>query len=154
MPVDLDVVVEVDPDLLPCGQFVVGRRERLELGPVPEVEEFPPRLPVLPHDPVVQLGKLLGHGRVEFFKGEEPPVPQGGQDPSLDVLDRHLGLGLVPGFSGAGWDDRHAVMLGQFLIRWIDVGVVTTGLGDAGLEVVRHQDGTDAAEVTEGPDMA
>jgi len=27
MPVDLDVVVEVDPDLLPCGQFIVGRRE-------------------------------------------------------------------------------------------------------------------------------
>lgn len=66
----------------------------------------------------------------------------------------HLGLGLVPGFSGAGRDDRHAVMLGQFLIFWIDVGVVTTGFGDAGLEVVRHQDGTDAAEVTEGPDVA
>ena len=26
MPVDFDVVVEVDPDLLPCGQSVVGRR--------------------------------------------------------------------------------------------------------------------------------
>ena len=100
----------------------------------PKVEEFPPRLPVLPHHPVVQFGKLRDHGRVEFFEVEEPFVPQGGQAPSFDALDRHLGLGLVPGFSGAGRDDHHAIMLGQFLVCRIDIGVVMTGFGDDGLE--------------------
>lgn len=32
MPVDFDVVVEVDPDLLPCGQSVVGLGRSLSSG--------------------------------------------------------------------------------------------------------------------------
>lgn len=43
-------------------------------------------------------------------------------------------------------------MLGQFLICRVDVGVVTTGLGDAGLKVARYEDGADSAVVAKGPD--
>ncbi|MBE1426938.1 hypothetical protein H4684_003622 [Desulfomicrobium macestii] len=67
MPVDFDVVVEIDPDLLPCGQFVVGPREKLELGPDPQFEEFPPRLPIRPHDLIVQFNKLR-HGPLSSSK--------------------------------------------------------------------------------------
>jgi hypothetical protein len=36
--------------------------EKFEFGLVPEFEDFPPRLPLLPHDPFVLFAKLFGHG--------------------------------------------------------------------------------------------
>lgn len=96
MPVDFDVVVEIDPDLLPCGQFVVGPREKLELGPDPQFEEFPPRLPIRPHDLIVQFNKLR-HGPLSSSE-EKNFLTERGAESISRRLDLHLGIGL--GLSG------------------------------------------------------
>ncbi len=95
MPVDLDVVVEVDPDLFPCGQFVVVDGRGFSSGG-PEFEEFPPRLPYSRMTRSFSSASFTAMAALSSSK-EKNPCPQGAR-PSLDVLDRHLGLGLVLGF--------------------------------------------------------
>ncbi len=66
-------------------------------------------------------------------------MPQPGQDPALDHLYCHLCFGLVFGFVGPGRQYGGTIVRGQLGIGGIDLRCIAAGLGDRGLEVVRHQ---------------
>jgi hypothetical protein len=80
-------------------------------------------------------------------------MPKPGENPALGHLYPDLGFGLVARFSGSCRDDRDPIMMGQFRIGAIDLGLIAVRPMDGGLEIVRDQDLRDAAERTKSPDM-
>ena len=58
---------------------------------------------------------------VYLIQGEEPVMPQAGQDPALHQQHALLGLGLVAGFARTRRQDGHPVVLGPLLVAGVDV---------------------------------
>jgi hypothetical protein len=82
-------------------------------------------------DAAIELVEELADGGVGLGQREEPPVPELGQDPSLDDLDADLDLGLVARLARSGRDHGGAVMGRHLGVGAVDVGLVEAGLGDA-----------------------
>ena len=92
---DLDVVVDVDPCLLPLGEHVALGGKGAKGGTVELFEQRAPRAGELAERAVVEPFEQRGDGCVEFGEREERAVAKCGEDPSLDHLHADLGLGLV-----------------------------------------------------------
>ena len=90
MLVDLDVVVETGAALLPLGVDVRLGREIEERGAVELLEQLPPARSKMAGDAAIELVEELADGGVGLGQGEQPAVPELGQDPSLDDLDTDL----------------------------------------------------------------
>ncbi len=133
-----DVVVDVDPGLLPAGKLVGRFRQGRQGGLVHLGEQFPARLAQMLHLPLVEFHQQFGNGLVELRQAEEGPVPQAGQDPALDHLHPHFHFGLVPWFAHPGWDHRHPVVPGKFLVGGVQVRLVQVRARHPRFEIVRH----------------
>ena len=92
---DLDVVVDVDPRLLPLGEHVALGGKGAKGGTVELLEQCTPRARELAERAVVEPLEERRDGCVELSQREERAVAKRGQDPALDHLHRDLGLGLV-----------------------------------------------------------
>ena len=86
----------------------------------------------------VQVDEQLGDGAVEFGESEELPVAQARQYPSLHEEHRALDLGLVARVRRARGQHRTAVVLGEFLIGAVGLGVVAVGGLDQRAGLVGH----------------
>src|SRR5579864_7608585 len=145
--VDLDVVVDVDPRLLPLRVSEALPGQRSQSRPLETLEERPARAWQLAEGPVVQRDEKLPDRLVDLGEREKLPVPQPSQDPSLHELHARLDLGFVSGLAHPRRHHRHAVVHRQVLVGRVELRLVPTGSGDAAAKIVRdHQLGETAAE--------
>ena len=100
--------------------------------------------------PPVQVFQPFMDGLVQFGEAEETAIAQAGQNPALDDLDADFHFRFVPRFARPCRHDRGVVMGRHAGIGAVDLGIVQTGLDDAGLEIVRHDLRRHPAEVGEG----
>lgn len=93
--IHLDVVVQPRPAAPPlCIGIWLGGHIQQSAG-LDCLEQRPAAGAEMAHGPVVQIGDQRADRAVQLSQGEEPLVPQPGQDPALDNLDSDLDLGLV-----------------------------------------------------------
>ena len=81
-------------------------------------------------------------------------MAQAGQDPALHQQHALLGLGLVPGFTRAGRQDGHLVVLGPLLVAGVDIRVVAAGFADPVAQVIGDNERGDAFDAGHGPGVA
>ena len=146
----LDMVIDVDPGLLPFGVLVGRLRQGPEGGAVEVLKEASAAAFELLEGPLVERGELFGDGGIELVEAEEAAMAKRGHDPALHHLDGFFHLGLVPGVSGPGGDDDRAVVPGHVAVGGVEVGLVAAGLRDGRFEIVGHGDLGHAAEEGEG----
>ena len=96
--VDLDVVVDVHTRLLPLGEHVALSGKRAKCRALGLLEQLTPRPRELAERARVEPLEELRDRGVELGEREERAVAQRGQDPALDYLHPHLGLGLIARF--------------------------------------------------------
>jgi hypothetical protein len=73
---NLDMVIEVDPAVLPLGVFVGFGRQGLQRRTVELIIQRPPAGSPAAHRPVVEIIEQRADRRVEVGQREEAPVPQ------------------------------------------------------------------------------
>ena len=122
---ELDVVVDVEPDLTPLRVFVGGVRQRHQGGLVQPLIEIAPRGVHMAHDAGIELMKERDDGFVQLGQMMEGAVAQSGEDPSLGDQYCTFDFRLVARFFYAGGNDTGAVMACQFLVGLGDLGLVT-----------------------------
>ena len=132
MAMDLDVIVDVDPGLLPLGVFVrvdgkwaQGRFIQLLKQGAPGARQFL-------EGPVVERLEQRPDGAVQLGQGEALTVAQRGKNPSLYHLYRDLGLRLVTGTTHPRRDDGYPVMRGQVLVGGVDIRLIPMRLAHPG----------------------
>ena len=101
------------------------------------------------HAPLVVEPHLRGYGLVELVKREELSVAQRGVHIVIGELDVVLDQCLVLRLARPGGYGHAAEVLGEVLERPVDLRRVAVGLHDRRLEIVRHDDLRDAADVPE-----
>ena len=87
MLVELDMIVEAGPALLPRGVDVGFGGQGLERRLVQHLEQRPPARAEMAGDTPVQLHQKLTDSLVQFGEREEAPIPEPSQDPALHDLD-------------------------------------------------------------------
>ena len=98
MLVDLDVIVETGTAGLPLGEDVGLARQGCEGGRVEIAEQLAPAGAEVAGLAVVETVEQLADGFIGLGEGEEPAVPEPGEDPALHDLDGDFDLGLVARF--------------------------------------------------------
>ena len=147
---DLDMVVEAGAALLPFGVLIGLGRQRLERRSVECFEQFPAGRAQMLCLPPVQVFQPFMDGLVQFGEAEETAIAQAGQNPALDDLDADFHFRFVPRFARPCRHDRGVIMGRHAGIDAVDLGIVQTGLDDAGLEIGRRDLRRHPAEVGEG----
>jgi len=153
MPIDLDVVVDVHPRLLPLGVDVGLLRQGAQRRTIQSFEGRLPGARQLAKRSSVEPLQQPGDSAVEFIQGEELAVPQRGEDPAFNHLHADFGLGLVARFACPRRHHRHAIVLGQIAVARVDVRLVAMALTHRAAQVVRHHDLRHAAEEGEAAGM-
>ena len=74
-----------------------------------------------------------------------------GQDPAFDQQDTLLDFRFITGATHTRRDDRNLVVACQFLIGWIQVGLVAMRFADTTAQIIRDDDLADAADELKGP---
>ena len=155
MPVQLDVIVDVDPGVdLPFAIDEGLGGERAEGGLIEAFEELAAAGAVQAHGAGVEIREQLGDARVQRGEGKEGLVAEAGEDPALDDLYGDFDFGFVPRMRGPGGQNHRAVVLGELLVGALQPGLVAAREGDAALELVTHHGGGDPAKKLEGALMA
>lgn len=145
-----DVVVDVDPGLLPFGVLVGPLRQGPEGGAVKVLEEASACAFELLEGLLVELGEFFGDGGIELVEAEEAAMAKRGHDPALRHLDGFFHLGLVPGVAAPGGDDDRAVVSRHVAVGGIELGFVAASLRDGRLEIVGNGELGNPAEEGEG----
>lgn len=153
MPLHLEVPVNVDSGLSPLGIDIGFGGERLQRGPVHDVEDRSTAAGEFLEGAGVQPRQARGDRSIEVGETEEGLMAQAGQNPPLDDLHADLNLGFVAWFPDSGRNDGHAIVLGQRLIRGVELRLIPASLGDPAFEIVGDHDLGHATEEGEGPDM-
>jgi hypothetical protein len=115
MPVELDVVVDVDARRLPLPVDEGLDGQRTEGGTIQSLEERTPARLVLPHHAAVEVREQVADARVQRGQREERLMPEPRQDPALGHQHRRLDFRFVPSPPGPGRQDHGADMLGELL---------------------------------------
>jgi len=74
---------------------------------------------------------------IEFMQREESKMAKSCQDPALNDLNSDFHFCFVPRFAHPGGDDSKAIVSGHLLIGGAEIWLITGGLCDAALEIVR-----------------
>ena len=139
VPVHFDVVVDVDPRLLPLGEHVTLGGKGSQRWTVELLEQLTPRARELAERAGVEPLEELRDRGVEFGQREERAVAKRSQDPALDHLHSNLGLRLIPRFFHASREHGHPVMAGQVVVGGIGVGLVAVRATHRRAQIVRDQ---------------
>ena len=153
MPLHFEVPVNIDAGVPPLGVDIGLGRQRLQRGPVYSVEDRATAAGEFLEGAGVQPRQARGDRGIEVGETEEGLMAQAGQNPPLDDLHADLDLGLVAGFPNAGGNDGDPVVLGQHLIRGVELRLIPAGLGDPAFEIVGHDDLRHPAKEGKGPNM-
>jgi hypothetical protein len=97
LAVVVDVVVDVGGDRLDLGEFVAGRRQRLQRPPLQFLEQVAAAGGLAPELVLIDLGRLAAEGLVELAAAEEATVAQRGKN--LPLGDQDTGLNGCLGVS-------------------------------------------------------
>src|SRR5438552_1339302 len=155
VPVDVDVVVDVDPRVdRPVADDEGLGREGMERGLIKLGEELASTGSIDAHDLRVERLQEVADADVEGGEREEALVAEAGEDPALDDLNSDLHLRFIARTPRAGGDDDGGVVLRELLVGALEARLVPTGHGDAALELIAHDDRGDAAQEGEGALMA
>jgi hypothetical protein len=125
MPLHFKVPVNVDAGLPPLGVDIELGGQRLQCGPVHGVEDRATAAGEFLEGAGVQSYQARGDRGIEVGETEEGLMAQAGQNPPLDDLDADLDLGLVAWFPDSGGNDGHTIVLGQRLIRRVELRLHT-----------------------------
>jgi len=136
--VEDDVVIDVDPCAGPLAQIERLGRQRFQRGLVNSHELRRPRAFSFAEWSLVDAVPQFADGLVQLLDGEELPVAQRRDDPTLGQLYARFDLGFVARLIGSCRNHAHAVVHGHLLVRRVEVGVVTAGFRYACLSVVGH----------------
>ena len=128
--------------------------QRFERGLVELLERLPTVTRQLLERLFVELIEQGTDTLIEFGQREEGVVAKAGQDPTLDDLYRHLGLGFVFRLVGPCRDHRDLIVFGPLLIAGVEIGIITTGPRDAAFQVVRDDDLATPVKVLKRSHMA
>ena len=137
--VDLDVIVRRDARPLPFGVSVGLVRQRLQGRPLQRLQQLGAALADAPHDLGVDRRDAVADRSVQLGQREERPIAQLRQNEALDDLHSNLDLGLVARLDDARRQHDAVIVIGKILVRAIDARLVARRLGNARLEIVRHQ---------------
>ena len=150
VPVELDVVVDVDLGRAP-GRELVARRAAAAAAPGGRAvrTELARAVHLLERSGVDHRDALADRD-VRLGERGEPAVAQPGDDPALGQQHPRFDLGLVAGLVGPRRDDGDPVVGGHLLIGGVHVGLVAVRLGDARAEVVADHDLVTAPHRLEG----
>jgi hypothetical protein len=152
---DGDVVVEVDPRVLPFSILEGHRRQGAQRRLIQAGEEFAPaRAAVVAHRLRVQCDQEIGDPLVERGQREKGLVTQARDDPPLGDLDGDLDLGLVARPGRARRQDRRPVVRPELGVEPLHAGLVPTRHRHAALELVAHDGGRHPTEEGERPRVA
>jgi hypothetical protein len=151
MPVDLDVIVDVDAGFFPFGERVGHGGQGPQGRSLPGCEQRLPRAGLLLERPLVEPPQQVPNRLVEFGQREALSVAQGRHNPAFDHLDPDFDLRLVAGFLDASREDRHAVRRGQLGVRGVEVRLVAMGAGHPAVQVIGDEDRADPPEKGERP---
>ena len=110
MAVDLDVIVDVDPGLLPLGVFVRFDGQGAQGRFIQLLKQRAPGARQFLEGPVVERLEQRPDGPVQLGQGEALTVAQRCKDPALYHLDPDLGLRLVTGTTHPRRDDGHPIV--------------------------------------------
>src|SRR6476661_2453990 len=149
MAVDLDVIVGGDAATLPARKDVGLVRQRSQLETIDLGEQFGAAGAETAHLAGVEFNDQPADSGIEFRQGKEALIAQAGQDPALRDLDGDLNLRLVLWPPRPRRQDRGAVMAGHLGIGAVDPGIVTIGVGHAGLELITDDELRHTAEIPE-----
>ena len=97
MPLDFDVIVEIDAGLAPLSVLVSLGRQRPQRRLVQCFELRTTTAGQLFEGPLIECGEQVLNGAVQLLEREESLLPQARQDPTLDHLHCHFDFGFVSG---------------------------------------------------------
>ena len=138
VPVDLDVIIDIDAGVGPIGVDVAIPRQRLQRRPIEALEERAPRAAAVRfHRPVIEIDEQLGDPRVQRGQGEEGLVPQPRENPAFGDLHGDFDLRLVAGLRRSRGDDRRPVVPRPLRIRPLDPRLIPTRIDHAGPQLIR-----------------
>ena len=147
--IELDVVVDVEPDLLPRRRLEGLLGQRRECGSVEPLEQLATARLIRAHHAVVEVRGQLGQPRVERANALELLVADAGEQPALGDLHADLDLRLVPRRHRSRGEDRRPVVPPQLRGRALDRGVVAARGGHGALELVGDDGASHATDERE-----
>src|SRR3954471_22452118 len=150
---DLDMIVHSDAGEAPFGVLVILLRQGLHGGTLDGFEELPTADTQAAH--LAAIHPLDGHGYrgIAFSQREEREMPQTAQNVALREAYSGLNRGLVLGLSRSRGQYADAVVRRHRAVGAVQLRIVERRLGDAALEVVRHQQSRHRPVEPEHPDM-
>ena len=136
MVIELDVVVDVEPDLLPRRRLegLVGQRR--ERGPVEPLEQLASARLVRAHRAAVEIRRELEQSRVERAEALELLVADAREQPALGDLHADFDLRLVTRRPRSRGQDGRRVVPPQLRGHALDRRVVAARGGHRALELV------------------
>ena len=153
MALDLDMVIDIDAGAFPLGVYIrvggQGTQGRVVNGCKQAVS---------------RPWQLLERARVEskqescnrligLPQRKKGVVAKPSENPALHHLHPHFHFGLVSWSQGPGGNDGDAIMVSEFGIGPVEVGLVAVCALDRSLEVVRHDHLRDPTEGFKGAHM-
>ena len=153
MVIVFDMVIDADFGFLPQGKFVGRGWQWFQGGLIHQFKQFPAAFAQMFHFAVIEIFQQFPDRLVEFQQAEKLAVAQPGQNPPFHVLDTHLNFGLVARPSDPGWNNRHPIMFGHFLVGDVDFRIIPAGMRNPRLEIVWHDHFGDPAKKLKGADM-
>ena len=134
--VGLDVVIDTDAGHFPLRVFVALFRQRAQCWLVHLGEGAGAATRQLLEGPLVQVKQQATQRTVELIEAEEALVAQPRQHPACDHQHAVLDLGLVLRAAGPRRQHGNPVVLGQVVVRGVDVWLVARGLRHAAAQIV------------------
>src|ERR1700760_2612151 len=95
--IDLDVIVDIDPNSFPLCELIAFRRQRLQRRAIDLGKQTGATSVTLAKTPMIELLEEFGNGFVQLRDTEELTMPQRRNNPALGDQNRIFSLGLVPG---------------------------------------------------------
>ena len=135
---DLDVIIESDPALLPFGKDIGIDRQRLERRTLRFLEQCATARTKVPRLAVIDLRNKLRDSLVQCKEREDLPIAKFRDDEASGELDSNLDLGFIPGPIRPCWQDRGAVVGRHFGVGPIDRGFIQARFGDTRAEIIAH----------------
>jgi hypothetical protein len=136
VPVDLDVIVDVDCGQFPVGELVGPFRQRPQRGLVQLFKEAEPGPIQLLEWALVEPLQTLPDAAIGLGHAVEDLVAQVGQNPAFDHLDPSFNFGFVTGLAAPGRQDDALIVRRHLLVGAVELWFVPMRPDHTGLEVV------------------
>ena len=97
---DLDVVIDVDPTILPVADLIAPARQGQQHRTIEALKQHAATCPEMLHGPIIELIELGANRAIELPEAEKDHIAQPRQNPTLGHQYRIFDFRLITGFSG------------------------------------------------------